>query len=146
MSRNAPSSWGRTFRDIPNNGCGGDLASPMKQQHFVVTCHIAVYCARHLSHRRLLKRCAFYHIKVCVLSFSDETPHSSTFFFLQAVSAASKSAEMRRECERSQTVDVDDVVVEESLSSSEGDDEFIVWLKVPITPKFFFLAQLNCVI
>lgn len=37
----------------------------------------------------------------------------------EAVSAVSKSAELRRECERLQTVDVDDVVVEESLSSSE---------------------------
>lgn len=44
--------------------------------------------------------------------------------FTQAVNAASKSAEMRRESDRSDTIEVDDIVLEENMSSStEGDDK-----------------------
>ena len=44
--------------------------------------------------------------------------------FTQAVNAASKSAEMRRESDRSETIEVDDIVLEENMSSStEGDDK-----------------------
>ena len=51
--------------------------------------------------------------------------------FTQAVNAASKSAQMRRESDRSDTIEVDDVVLEENMSSStEGDDKSAFSFKV----------------